>query len=249
MSYFRTTDWFTEVAKGLVPLHSYYSTFGQNEDVDTAAAEDLWGYGANFVPPTTARIHDIVSTNVNDTSAGTGIRTLKIYGVTANGFETENITMNGTTNVPTSKSYYDIYNIEFLTYGSGGTNAGQITATAQTDATVTISVEVNGLNTPLRAVRYIPTGYKGYLYDFDSSMNNGVAGSSTTTHLLIRKNGLWVTIGEHILNNNGNSHEKDKFKPPYEFIAGTWIKLRCTAVTNNNTIVYGGFNLILKKDG
>lgn len=140
MSYLRNVDFLLEVAKGNVPKHSDYSVTGFNSDIDSGTTpETICGGGGVFTPPTTYRIHDIVSTSANDTAAGTGLRTVRIYGVTSSGFETEDKTMNGLTNVPTTKSYIDIYDIVPLTFGSGGTNAGVITATAAAPGTVTTS--------------------------------------------------------------------------------------------------------------
>lgn len=250
MSYFRTTDFFTEISKGLVPKHTDYSAFGINDDIDTATTpEDIWVNSGLFVPPTTNRIHDIVSSNANDTSAGTGARTVKVYGVTANGLENETVTLNGVTPVSTTKSYYDIYILHINTAGSGNTNAGIITATAQTDSTVTAAIAANGYNTSRKAIRYIPTGHKGYLYSFDAGMQQTTAGSSALVYLLTKESGgVWLARHIHSLNNSGNNFENQDFKAPIVLNAGTWVKIQCSSVSQNNTLIQGGFELILVQD-
>lgn len=244
------SDYFTDVAKGLVYKTQDYSAFGINDDIDTASIpEDIWSYGGIFVPPTTFRIHNIVSTSANDTSAETGARIVHVYGVTSSGLENETIIMNGLTPVSTTKEYIDIYIFHIDTAGSSNTNAGQITATAQTDGTITASINVNGYNTSRKAIRYIPTGYTGYLYDFDGGMQQATASSSADVYLLTKFDGeVWLSRRFHGLSNSGNSHEKDDFKVPIVLPAGSWVKIQCTSVTNNNTKVQGGFNMILVQD-
>jgi hypothetical protein len=74
----------------------------------------------------------IVSGSANDTSAGTGVRTVRITyisfnGTTMTGPFTEDITMNGTTFVNTSSSTIAyIERLDALTVGSGGVAAGAI---------------------------------------------------------------------------------------------------------------------------
>ncbi len=62
-------DFFFEVAKGTFAGTSFINKFGENPDIDTGAFEDIWDAGGTYVPPTQARLHDIVSTSVSD--AGT----------------------------------------------------------------------------------------------------------------------------------------------------------------------------------
>lgn len=239
-------DFFLEVSKGNVPGVIDYSAFGINTDIDIATVpEDITATGGIFVAPTTYRVHDITSASANDTAAGTGARTVAVYGVTANGLENEVITMNGVANVPTTKMYSDIYRMFILTAGSGNTNAGAITATAQTDATVTCTIPVDGFNSCRKCIRLIPPGYTGYLFDFQASMYCATAGSYADCYLLIGSTTISLPKAYHSLSNTGNSNETDNFLVPLQVSAGTWIKARTTVVSNNNTLLNARFNLIL----
>jgi hypothetical protein len=149
LSFYGAKDFGLEVSLGNVPGYATVFQFGRSTDCDLDDPTDLWD-GADgvtstkiWVPPTVARIHDLASTSAaDDNDAGTGMRTVVITGLTD--WDTpqvqEVVTLDGITNVPTVNSYVIIHRMLGLTYGSGATNAGIITATAQTDLTVTAAI-------------------------------------------------------------------------------------------------------------
>ena len=61
-------DFSVELSRGRITGMSTITKFGHNSDVDTGSAEDVWSNGGTYVAPTTARVHNIVSTSANDTS-------------------------------------------------------------------------------------------------------------------------------------------------------------------------------------
>jgi len=148
MSIYSSTDFGLEASLGNIPGYSTVNKFGEAEDCDNGVPTDVWdGSGSAsstdiWVPPTAARIHQITTDDANDTSAGTGARTIRIYGLkTWDLAETsEDIIMNGASNVPTVNSYVIIHRIKVLTWGTTGQNQGEITATADTDGTVTAMI-------------------------------------------------------------------------------------------------------------
>lgn len=82
----------------------WINKFGYNPDVDIGT-EYIWANGGLWVPPTQARVHNIVSTDANDNGTGTtGALTLRIFGLDTNYNEiNEDITLNGQTIVATTK--------------------------------------------------------------------------------------------------------------------------------------------------
>lgn len=248
MTYISNTDLYLDISKGDYPGHIDYSAYGINQNIGTASTpEDIWYNGGLFVPPTTYRVHNIASDSVNDTAAGTGVRTCKIYGVVSTGLASETIVMNGTTPVATTNSYSDIYLIEGLTWGSTTSNAGNITATAVTDATITAFISI-GKNSTQKAIRLIPPTYTGYLFDWQTAMQQATLSSFAETYLMKKINEGWIPIKYSSLNNSGNSTAITYFKIPYKLDAGTWIKTQCFNVTNNNTLIQASMNLILIKN-
>lgn len=70
---------------------------------------------------------DVTSSNAADAAAGTGARTVKLYGLDGN-FDplTETLTLNGQTIVTSTKTFRRIFEIVVDTAGSGLANAGDL---------------------------------------------------------------------------------------------------------------------------
>lgn len=244
MAYLRNTDWLTEVSRGNVPDAIRLTKSGINNDVDTGTSpEDIWDGGGVWVAPTTSRIHAIVSTSVNDTSAGTGARTIYIRGISGGNITTETVTLNGTTPVNTVNSYTMIDYMYVATSGSGETNAGVITATAATDATITAQINVNGTNQTQMAITQVPTGYSYYVYNWDSEMYQATATSTADIYFKTKlTGGVWLTRRVSFLSNSGNSAKDDNFAPPLKIEAGSYVKVTCNSVSANNTTISASIN-------
>lgn len=177
MTYISNKDFFVEVTKGNIPKHTILHLAPRNSAVGIVA-EDCTPMSATYVTPTTYRTMSIDSSNINDTSAGTGMRTLKIKGVTASGIEEEVVTLNGTTPVVSTKSYACLYEMEGETWGIGLINAGIITATASIDLSVQCIIPL-GFNEAYSGVFMCPTGHKAYLLNWEVDFQN----ASNTTQL------------------------------------------------------------------
>lgn len=169
MSHFGDRNFELEVSLGKITGYADVNKFGEALDCDSGVDTDIWD-GADgvtstdvWVAPTTARIHDLVSASVNDDGSpvGTGMRTIRVFGLTGWGTAevSEDIILNGTTNVPTVNSYVIIHRMVGLTFGSLGGNAGIITATAQTDTTITAAIQV-GEGQTLMAIYGVPSTQK-----------------------------------------------------------------------------------------
>ena len=123
---------------GQFPRYSNNNKFGYNIAIGTSQ-EEIWNVGGLEAYLSTAERMNIVSTSTNDDGdpAGTGARTLTIFGLDNDWMEiNETKTLNGQTNVLTDNSYLRVFRMVVNTAGSTGSNVGTITATAQTAGTV-----------------------------------------------------------------------------------------------------------------
>lgn len=241
-----TKDIFFEIKKGNIAKHSSYSISGQNPDIDLA--EEFVNSINALNLPTTYRIHNIVSSSANDTSAGTGARTIKITGNTANGIESEIVTMNGTTPVATTKSYDFIIEIEVETAGSVTWNVGTITATAQVDGTISISMTA-AFGEEYNGAFKCPVGYTAYLFDWWGDAQNSNAGTTIDFHLWKKSNGSAWHIEKHAKSvNQGSSDFHRSFeKSPLILEAGDIFAVKALS-SNNNSDVDTEFTIILVQD-
>jgi hypothetical protein len=237
-----------EVAKGNIAGHSFVNKFGRNADVDTGANENIWDGGGLYSWPTTAQVHDLVSTSVNDASAGTGARTVQVYGLDSTYTEiTETVTMNGTTNVATSNSYLRIYRMVVKSAGSLGLNEGIISATGQTDATVSAQISAT-YNQTLMAIYTVPLNKTGYIYSFFASMNRNTTSGAMDILFCARPDGEVMQVKAHSGGvGSGTSHYHHNYHVPLKFEAKTDL-IMVSSVSANNTDVSGGFDLLLVED-
>lgn len=102
---------------------------GFNNDIDIATTpEDIWSGGGLIPIPSSAESWEIVSASANDTSAGTGARTVQIRSLDANFNEVvQTVTLNGLTPVALTGTHLRINSALVLTAGSSRVNEGLLT--------------------------------------------------------------------------------------------------------------------------
>jgi hypothetical protein len=120
-------DWFTAVSLGQIPNVSAVSILGVDPSVGTAGETTLWQEGIAYVFPATASTMTVSSSDTNDTSAGSGGRTILIQGLDTDYLEIlEFVTMNGQTAVTTANSYLRINAMTVFSSGASLKNEGNI---------------------------------------------------------------------------------------------------------------------------
>jgi hypothetical protein len=227
-----------ETARGARTGKKSVNKFGRAIDGIQTTATDIWDR-ADATPtqqiwtaPTQARTHTIASTDANDTDGGTGARTVEIYGLT--GWDaaevTETVTMDTGTPPVTSNSYVIIHRMEVLTTGTGGKNAGTITATATTDATVTAQINIGQGQTQM-CIFGIPSTQKGYLNNYYAAMLKLGAAGNVDVSLLVNPEpdvqlahfNVKHTLG---VQSTGSSYFNHEFGYDYEIVGPAIIKLQ-----------------------
>lgn len=70
---------------------------------------------------------DFSSSSANDAAAGTGARTINVYGLDLAGNPlVETVTLNGQTKATSSKKFWRVFGAKIATAGTGRTNAGDV---------------------------------------------------------------------------------------------------------------------------
>ncbi len=249
-------DFFLDVAEGIMPGVSHIHISGENDEIDSGVTADLWDGGFTvasggnsllWVPPTAARIHQIKSSSTEDDSGGSGITEVEIKGLDVDFLQIEEtITLDGTTDVPTTKAYCHIYTMRATKPDSDTvTNVGDITATADTDLTVTIRMRA-GNNHSQHGIYQVPADKTAYMTDFTGHiLRAGGSAALADIRLLHREfGGLWVLDEAAALESAGSSDFEELFLPYNVFQPKSFIKIQASSGTNN-AAVSGGFDLIL----
>ncbi len=176
-----TVDLATGAAFGLDSDLSVWNANGYGPDFDTGVEETFWSIGTGAwqdSPNNSAETVNIASLSANDTAAGTGARTVRVHGLNASGaYATDDVSMNGTSNVGTSFTFLVVYRIEVLTVGSGGTNAGAISATGATSSGI-YAYALAGESISEQATFAVPASTTGLLRSWRTEvLETGTAGA------------------------------------------------------------------------
>lgn len=151
--------------------------FGRNTNVDNVMV-DLWeGPTGGYVFPTTAQQMSVVSTDSNDTAAGTGARQIHIHYLDNNYVEqSETVTLNGTTaTLTTSNNILRVNGVHTWSAGSGGVPAGNISV-KNSAGTVTYGYMSAGINVSMQSNFTVPTGKSMYVSQWRASSGSSAGG-------------------------------------------------------------------------
>ncbi len=177
--YLNGADYNLEVLRGNIIGHEMVSINGHTSTLSTTdvtispglITTDIDQSGLHAVAATV----DIASTNANDTSVGTGLRTGRLFGLDAEGNnQNEIITLDGQTEVTSAKLYSAIQGFRGLTAGSNNSNEGIIyigngTFTAGVPDTIYGTAET-GHNKALFAYYTVPTSKELFLRQLTLTM-------------------------------------------------------------------------------
>jgi hypothetical protein len=239
-----------QVSRGQIQGHRNVTVFGFNPDVDTAQVS-VWPLSSLITFPAAALQMTVSSTSANDTSSGTGARTVVIQGLDANYNEvTETVTLNGQTAVTMTASLLRVNYAYVATAGSGNGSAGDIyigtgTVTAGVPAT-TYDIIKFDYNTTITGSYTIPAGYTGYVSQglFSSGQSGG--SNQVQGRLLTRgTNNIRMTAAITSINNGVADYV---FEYPLEVPEKTTIEATAIGSSSNNA-VSSMFILVLVKEG
>jgi hypothetical protein len=178
----RPSSFELDTAIGRVSGQTAFNKFGRNESVGTTI--EPVSTGGVYPTPTALTSLEIVSSSSNDTSAGTGARTVTIIGIGTNYAEvSETVTMNGITAVALANQYYRVYRAYVATSGTyasstAGSHAGTLTIRVSGAGATWASIGlIDGLGRGQTQIASytVPASKKLYILSLDFSIENGKA--------------------------------------------------------------------------
>lgn len=179
-----------QLEKGAIKNSRSLFKFGSNPDVGTSE-ETIWDQGGLYSYLASASVIKVSSSNSNDTSSGTGARTVILYGLDADYNEiSETITLNGQTEVNTTLSYLRVYRCQVTSAGSSGTAAGDIyfgtgNVTSGVPANIYAKIII-GENQTLMGIYTVPSGHTGYIFSGTMCSGTETANKYITSKLKVR---------------------------------------------------------------
>ena len=239
-----------QVARGQITFHNEQNVFAYGTTPATAGTfRTVWENMATteYVFPTSALTMQLASDNAADTA------TVTIVGLDANyAAISETLTLNGTTNVPTTNQYLRI-NSMFVATGSATNPIGVITLKNSTVTYAQINTAVfNGVTSSVgqtqMAIFTVPAGYTfyGQRYGAYSSFNGNSANYTTYRAVTNSSAGVQKLIVQTPFNTN---YEVQRHYPlPYaEKTDLRWQIAPSAAVAAVVSINIGG--ILIKNDG
>jgi len=163
------------LAEGDIAGHSVWTKNGYNGAL-SSTEETLWAVGGDYVFPSTPMQMEIVSSSENDTSAGTGARTVEFFYLNGSFVEmSEIVTLNGLTPVTTvATDIYRINTFRVKSVGTGGANAGDIDIRHLADTPIYSRIAAT-INRAINGVYTVPYGKELYVFNMLFSAGGAVA--------------------------------------------------------------------------
>lgn len=250
MSYFGSTDFYLEVAKGTVAGHVAVNIAGHDDAIPTTLATVGEQHGNLYTYSATANIDTISSDNAADT------HDITIVGLDINfAVVTQTVTLNGTTPVTLGTSLYRVnfmYNdilttltpttgTIYLWVSGGGDTGGVPTVTADIRAEINL---VSGVSSEhhTTSVYTVPAGHTAYI----------VFGKVTVTDTKALEMTFWGGRGQTVMQVAHHIDIKDTnydyfFKLPLKVAATTDLEVR-SSVDSGTAEVSVHYDIILVAD-
>lgn len=169
-----TKEYFLEIQRGNVLGQSATTVLGVDNSIGTTKQiVGLVDDGPLYAYQTSAQSLEILSSDVDDTASGSGVRTILIEGLDNDyNKQSETITLNGTSTVALIKTYIRVNRMVSQTWGSTESNEGRITLRLSGDGDVQSFIEAN-TNISRISVYTVPKGVTGFLWETNVSTGKG----------------------------------------------------------------------------
>jgi hypothetical protein len=240
---------------GLYSGRFIVNKFGRNADIDTGSVpEDIWAAGGlytgfpAFASPETI---SVFSSDGTDSSADVGLRTIRLYGLDANGdAQTEDVILSGATPVATTATWTRMNRMVALTAGTSLTNVGTITARHTTTTANVFSVMPIGTGQTQICCYTVPANHTAYLKRYSAAMDDNTA--NTAQLVIWTQDATLANAASRQLRpftvSTAYDYVTDEYGSAATFTELTDIAMRCTSIANSNGIINGEMSLLVVRD-
>ena len=184
-----------------------------------------------------ASVLDVVSGHAQNDTAGTGIRTITIYGLDDDwGVQSEVVTLAASATVQTTAEFLRVFRVDATTAGSGGVAAANILIQNTTNDTTLATIPTGGTGSN-QGMFSVPAGKTLYGIHFYGSTASGVLQVVTLWERLYGTT-VWLKrdIGMIWLDDFNNVHTI-----PITFTAKSDIEIRAKGNTGNVSVCLHGW--------
>lgn len=208
-----SADFLTQVARGKVTGASQVNIFAFSNNVPNTFYT-LWENTGTtqYAFPASAVVMTLASTSASDNTQAT----VFISGLDSTwALQTETVTLNGTTNVTTAKSFLRINSMILTSPGTGQTtNVGVITAK---NGGITYAQINAGIGRNQAAIYSVPNGYTMYLYSINAFNGDSAASAYINYQVKSTNNALTNPVTLTVLQTSwGTSYQVERINPfPY----------------------------------
>ncbi len=220
--------------------------FGRN--AASAAGDGIWMPSSAF--PSVDNIVPGVATvtsgdDADNKSATTGAQTVRLFGLDANKFEiTEDVTLSGTDNVLSTKTFSRVYRVKVLTAGTGDVNAGALTVSV---GGVTLAYVALGRNQTEQAWYTVPRACIGLIKCVRTSFASTSATRSADVEVACtasEDSNVVTPLNTLSMVTVGTSGPDIKYDPPIRVTEGIDVMLRCRAISAESEI-HASFDMVI----
>ena len=237
------SDFGTSVARGKMSGTTSFGSYGERVAAANEINRVIWPNGAFTLPDTAGVQMSIVSTDANDTSAGTHVRTLEMHYIDSNGDEQEElITLNGLTPVLTIATDIRFINcLHVHEVGDTSEAAGDIIAS---NGGITYAQISAGNVRCTSSMRMVPAGKVCYVAGAVAGSVSGTASAKVIIKIVASELDAFQYLDPLILMPYGGVAVQDgseayNFPVPLKFSAGSVVGL--TETTDKTATVTGSW--------
>jgi hypothetical protein len=224
-----SADFMTQVARGKVTGASQVNLFAFSNNVPNTFYT-LWENTGTtqYAFPASAVVMTLASTSASDNTQATVL----ISGLDSTwALQTETVTLNGTTNVTTAKSFLRINSMVLTSPGtSQASNVGIITAK---NGGITYAQMNAGIGKNQAAVYSVPNGYTMYLYSINAFNGDASAGNFLNYQVKSTNNALTNPVTLTVLQTSFDSRYQVPRVNPFPYTQKTDIQWQFS--TNSGT--------------